>query len=108
MARIRSRWVSNPARPITFDLTTDLPDNRVFDSAGNLIRHIGALERNEAGGAILRAFGDMKRHDMMPELAESIDEAETGDLRLHDRKYVGGAEAGKFGHHAGICGVVRW
>lgn len=68
----------DPANPITFDLTSDVPDNMVFDDNGQLIRHVGALERNDTGGAVLRAFGDMKRHDMGPELAESIDEAETG------------------------------
>lgn len=68
----------DPATPITFDLTADQPDNRVFDTEGNLIRHIGALESNGAGGAILRAYGDMKRHDMGHQLAESIDEAGTG------------------------------
>ena len=68
----------DPATPITFDLTTDQPDNQVYDTEGNLIRHLGALESNGAGGAILRAYGDMKRHDMGHQLAESIDEAETG------------------------------
>ena len=50
----------------------------VYDTAGNFLRHIGALESNGSGGAILRAYGDMKRHDMGYELAESIDEADTG------------------------------
>ena len=68
----------DPATPITFDLTADQPDNMVFDIEGNLVHHLGALESNGAGGAILRAFGDMKRHDMGQELAESIDEAGTG------------------------------
>lgn len=68
----------DPDRPLTFDLTADQPDNKVYDTAGNFLRHIGALESNGAGGAIVRAYGDMKRHDMGYELAESIDEAGTG------------------------------
>ena len=68
----------DPANPITFDLTADVPDNMVYDDNGNLLHHLGALESNGAGGGILRAFGDMKRHDMGPELAEAIDEAGTG------------------------------
>lgn len=68
----------DPNNPMTFDLTADVPDNMVFDASGQLVRHLGALEKNETGGGILRAFGDMKRHDMGSELAESIDEAGTG------------------------------
>ncbi len=68
----------DPEAPLTFDLTADQPDNKVYDTAGNFLRHIGALESNGAGGAIVRAYGDMKRHDMGDELAESIDEADTG------------------------------
>lgn len=68
----------DPTTPIAFDLTADQPDNKIFDGMGRPVRHIGAFETNEAGGAIVRAYGDMKRHDMGPELAEAIDEAGTG------------------------------
>ncbi len=68
----------DPANPITFDLTTDIPDNKVLDATGAILRHVGALESNTSGGAIVRAYGDLKRHDMGPAMAESIDEAGTG------------------------------
>ncbi|MDP0491903.1 MAG: di-heme oxidoredictase family protein [Verrucomicrobiota bacterium JB023] len=68
----------DPSRPLTFDLTRDIPDNKVYDSSGNLVRHLGALESNGEGGAIIRPYGDLKRHDMGPEMAEAVDEAGTG------------------------------
>jgi cytochrome c peroxidase len=66
----------DPANPITFDLTLDQPDN-VFEIGGEEVR-LGTLEANDAGGAIVRLFGDLKRHDMGPGLAENIDETGTG------------------------------
>jgi hypothetical protein len=55
----------DPARPAKFNLTVDLPDEILFDS-------------DDRGGAFVRLFGDLKRHDMGPGLAESIDEVGTG------------------------------
>ncbi|MEO6708509.1 MAG: di-heme oxidoredictase family protein [Planctomycetota bacterium] len=69
----------DPAQAITFDLTADQPDNQIFDPvSGQLIVHLGALERTAAGRAIIRPFGDLKRHDMGSGLAESIDETGHG------------------------------
>jgi hypothetical protein len=61
----------DPANPLTFDITRDQPDNMI--RIGNrLIRRLGSLETNAAGRAVVRSFGDLKRHDMGPGLAESI------------------------------------
>lgn len=62
--------------PVTFDLTRDQPDNHV-ERRGETI-NVGAFRRSRRGGAIIELFGDMKRHDMGPGLAETIDEAGTG------------------------------
>ena len=68
----------DPANPVRFDLTRDQPDNKITDAGGNIIRLLGALEKDHQGRAIVSLFGDLKRHEMGPELAETIDEAGTG------------------------------
>lgn len=68
----------DPADPLFFDLTKDQPDNQVLDEGGMLLEHVGALEVDPAGGAIIRPFGDMRRHFMGKALAESIDETGEG------------------------------
>jgi hypothetical protein len=64
------------AQTIRFDLTRDLPDNQ-FVVAGRRV-DLGNFERTRSGGAIIRLYGDLKRHDMGPELAENIDETGHG------------------------------
>ena len=68
----------DPQFPITFDLTRDHPDNRIEDANGNVIKRLGDFDRDGNGRAIVRLYGDLKRHDMGPGLAESIDEVGTG------------------------------
>lgn len=68
----------NPAIPVELDLTKDQPDNRIEDDQGHMIYHLGALQTDSEGNAIVDLFGDLKRHDMGPGLAESIDEEGTG------------------------------
>lgn len=68
----------NPASPVSYDLTADLPDNQIFDSGGNLIAALGNFQVDGQGRAIVELFGDLKRHDMGPGLAEQIDEIGTG------------------------------
>lgn len=67
----------DPSNPISFDLTRDMPDNNIEREDGSTI-NFGNFERDQYGQAIVRLFGDLKRHDMGSELAESIDEAGTG------------------------------
>lgn len=66
----------DPDHPISFDLTQDQPDN-VIEANGSEVR-LGSFEANGDGGAIVRLYGDLKRHDMGRRLAENIDEAGTG------------------------------
>ena len=64
----------DPNNPITFDITKDQLDNMVTDHHGNVIFHLGAFATDNRGRAIVELYGDLKRHDMGPELAESIDD----------------------------------
>jgi hypothetical protein len=66
----------DPGNPISFDLTADQPDN-VLRIRGREI-HFGSFEKNLTGSAIVRLYGDLKRHDMGDALAENIDETGTG------------------------------
>lgn len=75
----------DPARPVTFDLTLDSPDNIPYESDGR-------------GGAMVRLFGDLKRHDMGPGLAESIDEKGTGASVWRTRELWGVGSTGPWLH----------
>ena len=66
----------DPANPISFDLTKDQPDN-IIEVNGKTI-HFGAFEKTRNGAAIVRLYGDLKRHEMGATLAENIDETGTG------------------------------
>lgn len=66
----------DPANPISVDLTADQPDN-ILNVRGREI-HFGAFEKTHNGGAIVRLYGDLKRHDMGDGLAENIDETGSG------------------------------
>ena len=68
----------DPANPVSFDLTKDLPDNVIKDATGTVVASFGNFRRDRRGRAVVRLFGDLKRHDMGPELAESVDETGTG------------------------------
>jgi len=65
----------DPANPVVFNLLTDIPDNQEVLPSGSTL---GNYEENNQGGAIVRAFSDLKLHDMGPGLAEAIDETGTG------------------------------
>jgi hypothetical protein len=67
----------DPRFAVTFDLTRDQPDNVIELPSGEEVR-LGSFERDSQGRAIVRLYGDLRRHDMGPELAETIDEAGTG------------------------------
>jgi hypothetical protein len=71
-------WGVDPEHPVTFNLTRDQPDNHIKDAGGNVIAYLGRFEKDSKGRAIVRLFGDLKRHDMGEGLAEPIDEVGTG------------------------------
>jgi hypothetical protein len=61
----------DPADAMIADLTADLPDNLTPTPDGNTL---GNFQKDSKGRMIVRLYGDLKRHDMGPGLAESIDE----------------------------------
>jgi hypothetical protein len=66
----------NPATPVSFDSTADQPDNIIM--LGNVVvARLGSFQR-QGDQAVIRLFGDLKRHDMGPGLAENIDAAGNG------------------------------
>lgn len=67
----------DPAFPVSFDLTRDQPDNIIALANGEIVR-LGSLLRDSDDRGIAEIFGDLKRHDMGPGLAETIDEIGTG------------------------------
>lgn len=66
----------NPNFPVRFNLTSDQPDN-VFNTPSGVVR-LGSFEVTVQGLAVVRLYGDLKRHDMGAKLAEQIDEVGTG------------------------------
>jgi hypothetical protein len=75
----------DPAKPVKFDLTVDSPDEIPF-------------EADDRGRALVRLFGDLKRHDMGPGLAESIDEQGTGASVWRTRELWGVGSTGPWLH----------
>jgi cytochrome c551/c552 len=66
----------DPADPVTYDATADQPDNVIM--LGNVVvARLGVFQRN-GNSAVVRLFGDLKRHDMGPGLAENIDAGGNG------------------------------
>lgn len=65
----------DPQTAISFDLTKDLLDNPSPVPGGT---SLGNFRRNNAGGALVQLFGDLKRHNMGAGLAEPVDEVGTG------------------------------
>lgn len=73
--------------PITFDLSKDLPDNRIKKNGQELA--LGSFtEKDAQGRTIVRLYGDLKRHAMGSELAEAVDEL--GNGRQTVIQYAGG------------------
>ncbi|MEZ4663402.1 MAG: di-heme oxidoredictase family protein [Caldilineaceae bacterium] len=62
----------DPAFAIAVDLMQDQPDNQIETADG--VYRLGALTPAGAGGAVAALYGDLKRHDMGPALAEAIDD----------------------------------
>ncbi|MEZ4868561.1 MAG: di-heme oxidoredictase family protein [Caldilineaceae bacterium] len=62
----------DPAFPIAVNLTQDQPDNVIETDAGSY--HLGSFPTTESGGALVALYGDLKRHDLGPEVAEPIDD----------------------------------
>lgn len=86
-----------PADKIQFDLTRDLPDNR-FALKKRRSFNLGNFERSGSGGAIVRLYGDLKRHDMGPGLAENVDETGHGASVWITKELWGVGSTGQYLH----------
>ncbi|MFC1719958.1 di-heme oxidoredictase family protein [Pseudomonadota bacterium] len=64
-----------PSIAIQFDLTREILDNPIPLASGQTL---GQFERIAGQAAIVRLYGDLKRHDMGKDLAEAIDEGNLG------------------------------
>jgi cytochrome c peroxidase len=87
----------DPARAIKFDLTRDQPDNVVENDDGTVYR-LGSFVKDSRGKAIIELYSDLKRHNMGPRLAESIDEVGTGNATFLTRTLWGIASTAPYMH----------
>jgi Di-haem oxidoreductase, putative peroxidase len=67
----------DPGLAVTYDLSRDLPDNRIVTEDGREVQ-LGNFATDGRGRAVVPLYADLKRHDMGPELSDSIDETGTG------------------------------
>jgi CxxC motif-containing protein (DUF1111 family) len=68
-----------PQTAIVFDITSDLPNNPEVLPSGQTL---GNFERDANGGAVVRLYADLKRHEMGSALAEEIDEGNLGSKSI--------------------------
>jgi hypothetical protein len=66
--------------PVTFDLTRDQPDNIIEDEKGEIRFRLGSLRRDGSGRGIVELFGDLKRHDLGPRVADQVNEIAGDDV----------------------------
>jgi cytochrome c551/c552 len=69
----------DPSFPVTFNLTSDQPDNVVTRRDGTSVR-LGSFARDRNGHAVVEMFSDLRRHEMGPQLAESVNETYGTDV----------------------------
>ena len=67
--------IALPKTQIQFDLTSDIGDNPYLLPSGQTL---GQFEQTEDTKALVRLYGDLKRHNMGPKLAEEVDEGQLG------------------------------
>jgi hypothetical protein len=79
----------DPDHPVRFDLTRDQPDNQIANPRGEVVFRLGSFVRDRRGRAVVELYGDLKRHDMGPALAEAIDEDGTGEATFLTRNLWG-------------------
>lgn len=71
----------DPRNPVQFDLSRDQPDNIIRDRFGNIRARLGSFTRRDSRGrVIIELYGDLKRHAMGPNLAESVNEIAGDDV----------------------------
>lgn len=88
----------DPTLAVKSDLTKDQPDNVIKDGNGNVIFRLGSFRKDNNGKTLVELFGDLKRHDMGPGLAEGIDEAGTGASTFMTENLWGCGSTGPYLH----------
>jgi hypothetical protein len=88
----------DPALAVRFDLTRDQPDNQIHDAAGNVVYRLGSFARDSRGVVQVELYGDLKRHDIGAEMAESIDEKGTGASVFLTENLWGAGSTGPWMH----------
>jgi cytochrome c553/mono/diheme cytochrome c family protein len=89
----------DPAFPISFDLTKGQPDNVIKTPDGRrILFRLGSFRQNAAGKTVVQLYGDLKRHDMGPDLAEPVDEAGTGASVFLTRNLWGAGSTAPYLH----------
>jgi cytochrome c peroxidase len=88
----------DPALAVKADLSKDHPDNIIKDENGNVIFRLGSFRKDNNGKTLVELFGDLKRHDMGPGLAEGIDEAGTGASSFMTENLWGCGSTGPYMH----------
>jgi hypothetical protein len=94
----------NPANPIRFDTTADQPDN-VITLNGVVVARLGSFQRN-GNNAVIRLFGDLKRHNMGPQLAENIDSDGTGAATFITENLWGVASTPQYLHDGRSTSII--
>jgi hypothetical protein len=90
----------DPRYPVSFDLTSGQPDNIIHDGTeqNRVIFRLGSFRKNSAGKAAILLFGDLKRHDMGPGLAEPVDETGRGASVFLTRNLWGAGSTAPYLH----------
>lgn len=88
----------DPRYALTFDLTNGQPDNVIRDEQNRILFRLGSFQKNSAGKTAVLLFGDLKRHDMGPGLAEPVDEVGTGASVFLTRNLWGAGSTAPYMH----------
>lgn len=86
----------NPDLPISFNITTDMLDNHI--KVGTFFINLANFKTNNAGETIVALYGDLKRHNMGPGLAENIDESGHGASVWMTKELWGIGSTGQYMH----------
>lgn len=86
-----------PATAVSFDLTSDQPNNVITTEDGREIR-LGSLNKDSNGRAIAAWYTDLKRHDMGADLADPADPLGLGAGHFLTRSLAGVGSTGPWLH----------
>jgi hypothetical protein len=93
------------ATQVKFNITHDLPDNADFVLPSG--ETLAQFEKNASGGAIVRLFGDLRRHDIGSDNAEQIDEVGTGKQTFLTENLWGVGTTPPYFHNGGASTLTE-